>query len=246
MINNFIIIAHRGESYEAPENTLASVNLAWERNDDAVEIDIRLSKDDRIVVIHDKTTLRTSGENFRVKEKNYSFLKKLDVGRLKKKKYQGEEIPLLKDVIENMPEGKILFVEIKSDENTAEILKSFCEKISVNPAYVRFISFNRKLLTKLKKLLPDFEMYWIVDDKIPIFKKNLDTIIEYCKNSGLDGLDFDEKMISSKTVIDKIHEADLKIYCWTVNNPERAKDLRNWNIDGITSDRAHWLSEQIK
>ncbi len=243
---DFIIIAHRGESYDAPENTMASVNLAWERNDDAVEIDIRLSKDNKIIVIHDKNTFRTSAENFNVKEKNYSFLKKLDVGKHKKNRYAGEEIPLLKNIIENMPEGKLLFVEIKSGENTAGILKSFCEKKDVNPVYVKFISFNRQLLDQLKKLLPHFEMYWIVDDKIPVFKKNLNTIIKYCKSSNLNGVDFDEKMISSKSVIDKIHEAGLKIYCWTVNNPERARQLMNWNIDGITSDRAHWLSGQIK
>ncbi len=245
MKNNFLVIAHRGESFDAPENTLASVNLAWERNDDAVEIDVRLSKDDRIVVIHDKTTLRTSGENFTVKDENYSVLKKLDVGGFKEKSFEGEGIPLLRNIIAGMPRNKYLFVEIKSRENTADVIKSFCERENVNPVYVKFISFNYKLLMHLKSLLPEFEMYWIVDDKIPIFKKNLTKIIERCKVAGLDGLDFDEKMINSKSVIDEIHKANLKLYCWTVNDVKRAKELRDWGIDGVTSDKAHWLSQQL-
>ncbi|MCH9029392.1 MAG: glycerophosphodiester phosphodiesterase, partial [Bacteroidetes bacterium] len=55
----FLIIAHRGESYDAPENTFASINLAWKRDADGVEIDVKLTKDEKIVLIHDKTTLRT-------------------------------------------------------------------------------------------------------------------------------------------------------------------------------------------
>ena len=59
---NFLIIAHRGESYDAPENTLASINLAWKRKADAVEVDVQLTKDKKIVVIHDNSTLRTGGK----------------------------------------------------------------------------------------------------------------------------------------------------------------------------------------
>ena len=75
-IRNFIIIAHRGESYDAPENTLASVNLAWERGADAVEVDIRMTKDKKIVVIHDSTTKRTGNKNYKIEECLYNKLKK--------------------------------------------------------------------------------------------------------------------------------------------------------------------------
>ncbi len=245
MNNNFIIIAHRGESYDAPENTLASVNLAWQRNDDGVEIDIRLSKDKKILVIHDNNTYRTSGKQMNINEENYADLKNVDVGSFKNEKFDSEHIPLLKTVVENIPPGKFLFVEIKSSGNTADVIDKFCRENNVPHGFVRFISFNRNLLADLKQRLPEFEMYWITDDKIPVFKKNIDKVIERCLETGLDGLDLNEKMIYSKTVIDKIHESDLKIYCWTVNNPARAKELRDWGIDGITSDRAHWLTQQL-
>ena len=62
-----LLIAHRGESYDAPENTLASLNLAWERGALAVEVDVHLSKDNQVVVIHDSTTTRTAGKSEKVK-----------------------------------------------------------------------------------------------------------------------------------------------------------------------------------
>ena len=80
---NVSIIAHRGESYDAPENTLSAINLAWERNADAVEIDIRLSKDDKIVVIHDDDTVRFDGNPKKIRAQTLKELKKIDVGTYK-------------------------------------------------------------------------------------------------------------------------------------------------------------------
>ncbi len=93
-----LIIAHRGESYDAPENTLASINLAWKRDADAVEIDVQLTKDEKIVVIHDKTTLRTGGKYKRIASNNYDELLKIDIGKFKSTKWKNERIPLLDDV----------------------------------------------------------------------------------------------------------------------------------------------------
>ena len=86
------IIAHRGASHDAPENTLASVELGYEQGADAVEIDIHLSKDNRIMVNHDKDTKRTAGNNLTIKDSNSAELRKLDVGSWKNKKYKGEKM----------------------------------------------------------------------------------------------------------------------------------------------------------
>ncbi|MGB5892799.1 MAG: glycerophosphodiester phosphodiesterase family protein, partial [Ignavibacteriaceae bacterium] len=118
----FLIIAHRGESYDAPENTFASINLAWERDADAVEIDVQLTKDEKIVLIHDKTTLRTGGKYKRIAQNNYVELLKIDVGKFKGAKWKNERIPLLDKVIDTIPKNKILFIEIKSDKR---IIKPF-------------------------------------------------------------------------------------------------------------------------
>jgi glycerophosphoryl diester phosphodiesterase len=108
-------IAHRGASFLAPENTVAAAKLAWELGADAVEVDIHLSKDNRIMVIHDKDTKRTcSGKkNLTIADSPSTLLRDLDAGIWKDPKYKGEKIPFLTEIIETVPEGKTLVVEIK-------------------------------------------------------------------------------------------------------------------------------------
>ena len=89
------IIGHRGASYLAPENTVASANLAWEKQADAVEVDIYLTQDSKIVVIHDSTTKRTAGQDMEVAKSTARQLRELDVGSFKNVDYAGEKIPLL-------------------------------------------------------------------------------------------------------------------------------------------------------
>ncbi|HSG69711.1 MAG TPA: glycerophosphodiester phosphodiesterase family protein, partial [Planctomycetaceae bacterium] len=106
------IIAHRGASYDAPENTLASVNLAWEQNADAVEIDIWLTSDNQIVLMHDKTPKRYGGPDTLVSEMTLEQLRALDVGAWKDPRWKGEKAPLLSEVLPLVPAGKRLFIEI--------------------------------------------------------------------------------------------------------------------------------------
>src|SRR5690606_14502784 len=108
--------SHRGSSLEAPENTVASFMLAWKQGADAVEIDVHLSKDNRLMVIHDSNTKRTTGEDYVVKETHSDVLRKLDAGSFKGEKYRGEKIPFLEEIIDLLPPGKKLIVELKCDK----------------------------------------------------------------------------------------------------------------------------------
>src|SRR5688572_9852909 len=107
------IIAHRGASFDAPENTLAAVHLAWKQNADAVEVDVQFSKDGHIVVIHDDNTGKTAGVRRKVSAQALAELKSLDVGAWKHMKWAGERIPTLAEVFAVIPTGKRLFVEFK-------------------------------------------------------------------------------------------------------------------------------------
>ena len=89
------IVAHRGASYDAPENTLSSVRLGWEQGADCVEIDVYLTKDDQIVAMHDKTTKRTAGKDWTVSERTLAELRTLEVGSWKDEKFRGEPVPTL-------------------------------------------------------------------------------------------------------------------------------------------------------
>ncbi len=242
----FIIIAHRGESYDAPENTLASINLAWERNADAVEIDVQLTKDEKIIVIHDRTTLRTGDKYKRIASNNYDELLKIDVGKFKNTKWKDERIPLLDEVIDTIPKNKILFIEIKSDGNILKPLKKLIKQKNMDPVQIKFIGFDINTMKLIKDSLPKFESYWIVEGKYYRGKSSLEETIAKSKSTGLDGLDVKAKKYLSKEVIQTVENSDLKIYTWTVDDPARAKQLYLDGIDGITTNRAGWLNNKLK
>jgi glycerophosphoryl diester phosphodiesterase len=243
---NFLIIAHRGESYDAPENTYASINLAWERNDDAVEIDIRLTKDEEIVVIHDKTTLRTGGKFRKISTSDYSELTKIDVGKYKGKKWKNEKIPLLDKVIETMPKHKYLFVEIKSSAQIIKPLQKIIDEKKIKSNQIKFIGFDIDIMKSLKQILPQFESYWIIQGKDYKKREDLEDTIRKCRSAGLNGLDVEEKKYLSKEVIRAVKDSGLRIYTWTVDDPLRAKQLFNDGIDGITTNKAYWIKNKFK
>ncbi len=242
----FLIIAHRGESFDAPENTLASIDLAWKRDADALEIDVQLTNDKKIVVIHDKTTLRTGGKYKRIASNNYDELLKIDVGKFKDTKWKNEKIPLLDEVIDTIPKNKILFVEIKSDERIIKPLQNLIEQKNINPAQFKFIGFNIVTMKLLKETFPEVESYWIVEGKYYRIKDNLKETILKCKSAGLDGLDVQARKYLNNDVVHSVKNSGLKIYTWTVDDPERAKRLYLDEIDGITTNRAHWLKNRLK
>ena len=158
-----LIIAHRGESFDAPENTLASVNLAWERGADAVEIDVHMSKDNEIMVIHDSDTKRVSGIYKKIKKSNSAELKELDVGSWKNEKFKDERIPLLKEVLFTIPTGKKIIIEIKSARKILPFLKAELEKSGLLPDQIEIISFSYKTVKEAKKLMPEHKILYLAD-----------------------------------------------------------------------------------
>ncbi len=108
------IIAHRGASFDAPENTLAAIRLAWQQQADAVEIDVHLSRDRHLVAIHDFNTRKTTGRNRPVARQTLAQLRTLDAGQWKHPRWRGEKIPTLEEVLATVPPGKRLFIEIKA------------------------------------------------------------------------------------------------------------------------------------
>ena len=153
-----MIIAHRGASYDAPENTIAAVNLAWEKDADAVEVDVHLSLDKRIMVIHDKDTRRTSGTKMLVGDTHSDDLRNLEVGSFKDQEYAGEKIPFLEEVIRTVPAEKILFIEVKSDTS---ILPHLIGMIRNSPRKDRLvvISFDFNVVSGMKTGLPEVPAY---------------------------------------------------------------------------------------
>jgi len=242
-------IAHRGESFWAPENTLAAINLAWVNNADGVEIDVSLSKDNKIVVIHDANTKRVSGKSGRVKSLSIDSLKKLDVGIWKEKKWLNERVPSLEEVFRTIPHGKFVMVEIKCSIAILPILKKLIQKSSIKNSQIKLAGFGLKKMSLVKKALPKLEVYRIKRfdrENIILNSYRINRLIKSSKKNNLDGVSLSYSRWIDRKKIDKIKSAGLKVVVWTVDNPSKASRLIKSGIDGIISNKPTWLRDKIK
>jgi len=244
------LIAHRGASYDAPENTLAAVNLAWQQNADAVEVDVHLSKDRKLVVIHDDNTRRTGGVDDKVSEQTLSKLRSLDVGCWKGKQWTGEKVPLLEEVLAAIPEGRRLFVELKCGPEGVSVFQKALSLSGTTPGPVVAISFSLDLVTRLKAGTPALEACWICK-----FRRNWNTgrwspaadeLISTLTMAGANGVDLDARGPVNSILVKKFKDAGLKVYVWTVDSPVEARRLFKAGVDGITTNRPGWLREKLK
>jgi glycerophosphoryl diester phosphodiesterase len=240
------IIGHRGASYLAPENTISSFKLGWEKGAD-VELDVYLTKDDRIVVIHDDTTKRTAGTELKVAESTSEELRKLDVGSFKSDQYAGEKIPFLADVVKTIPRGRKLFVEIKCGPEILPYLKELLAR-SGKMSRIVIIGFDLDTVAMSKKMI-NVPTYWLrgtektedTEEWIPHDPQ----LAQTAKDKGLDGLDVHYVGVTKKFA-DAVKVASLKLYVWTVDDPVEAARLVRLGVDGITTNRPGWLREQLK
>lgn len=232
------IIAHRGASYLAPENTVASSKLAWELGSDAVEVDIYLSGDNRIMCIHDANTRRTTGKDHIVKETGSEILRKLDAGSFKDPEYKDEKIPFLEEIIEAVPDGKELVIEIKCGSEVLPYLKSTIEKTTRKIKFV-FIAFDFQTIISTKKSFPQNSCYWLCSNA-ELLNKNLHLV----PDSGLDGVSLNYALIND-AVASEVKKLNLSLYAWTVDNPVEARRLISLGVKGITTNRPGWLNDQI-
>lgn len=233
-------IAHRGASYLAPENTVVSAKLAWERGADAVECDIYLTKDNRVMVIHDKDTKRTcSGKkNLSIADSPSMLLRDLDAGSWKDEKYKGEKIPFLSELIETVPAGKTLVVEIKCNADVLPHLKRVVDE-SGKASQIVFIAFDWNTIVATKKEFPDNKCYWLSSSKPAVKRKMAEVAAE-----GLDGVDLNNSIIDEEiTALAKKH--NLEVLAWTVDDPAEVQRLNKLGVTKITTNRPKWLKEQL-
>lgn len=238
-------IAHRGASWEAPENTLSAIRRAWEAGADAVEVDVHLTADNRLAVIHDKDTRRTAGVDWQVSQKTLHELQSLDVGRWKAERFAGERIPTLEEVLDLVPPGKRLFIEIKCKSEILPFLEKAVSE-SGKRAQVVLICFDPDVLVQCKQQMPDIPAYWLVGTE-----KDNDTgkpvphsaqLLSAVREKNLDGLDVHYEGLS-EDFVKAARKAGQDLYVWTVDTSETANRLIQWGVKGITTNRPDHLKK---
>jgi glycerophosphoryl diester phosphodiesterase len=232
------IVAHRGASHDAPENTVPAFLLAWEQGADAIEGDFFLTKDGEIVCIHDANTRRVSGEDILVSNATLEELRTLDVGSWKGQEWEGTGIPTLSEVFKLVPDDKKIFVEIKSGTETMPKLYEEMDLSGLRTDQIIIISFNSEVIRDFKLNRPDHKAYWLSglrQDENGQIKPDIETIIETLKVTGADGFSSHYALVTDDH-ISRIKAEGYEYHVWTVNDPVIADDLWQRGVLSVTTD----------
>jgi glycerophosphoryl diester phosphodiesterase len=245
------IIGHRGASDSAPENTLRAVNVAWEQGADAVEIDVHLTADGRIVVIHDPTTTRTTGAVGRVAEHTAAGLRRLTIVDRHHSVSSAEKIPTLAEVVQTVPEGKRLFIDVKCGSRIVPELNRVLRTSGKPSTQLVALTWRFHTARAIKRSLPNVTVYVLRPAignpcRFPALQiQLLNRLIRKCYRAGLDGIDVEHTRILSAAAIRYAHQHGMRVTAWTVNSVREARRLQLIGVDGITTDRPLLLRQHL-
>ncbi|HEX5840744.1 MAG TPA: glycerophosphodiester phosphodiesterase family protein [Anaerolineales bacterium] len=229
-----VIFAHRGASAHAPENTLAAFELALAQQADAIELDVKLSADGHVVVIHDATVDRTTNGKGRVKDLSFAELKKLDAGSFFSETFAGEKIPALDEVFETV--GKRTFINVElTNYNTPRdtLVETVCMLVKKHNLQKRvlFSSFLASNLSKARSYLPDVPRGLLaLNGLLGVWARSFGFV--FGKYDALHP--YLQDMNHQQAV--RVHRLNRRIHVWTVNEEADMRRLFNWGVDGIFTD----------
>jgi glycerophosphoryl diester phosphodiesterase len=223
------VLGHRGARHAAPENTLSAFELARHEGADGVELDVRLDRDERVIVLHDRTLERVShgSETRDVEQLGAAELARVPVG--------GDRVPLLADVLSWVREtGMRVNVELKRDVSRPLTLLAAVSRVvrasGLGPDLVLFSSFHPGFVAALGVLVPELPRAWLVDKESRIWRR--------APAFGLiaDGVNPQRDLVEARAMR-RWTRHGAPIATWTVNEPAEARRVAALGVDSIISDR---------
>lgn len=240
-----LLIAHRGESREAPENTLAAINLAWTRGALAVEIDVRMTADGAMVVSHDPDTRRIRGPRHPIAKQTLAELRSLDAGAWKHRRWAGERMPLLREALATVPPRGRLFVEMKEGPATVPPTVKDVQSAWLSPRQVLVMSFVPETVAAAARALPENEVVLLLRARDYTARGAWKRVLAKARDLGARGVNAECHHALDAAKIAAAHDAGFTVYTWTVNRVATARRLATAGIDGITTDRCAWMRERL-
>jgi glycerophosphoryl diester phosphodiesterase len=231
-----VIGAHRGASTRAPENTLAAFGAALEDGAELVELDVHLTRDGHLAVIHDAETRRTTGTAGIVAELSMAELRRLDAGGHKGQQWAGEQIPELGDVFAAVRRCLLVNVEVKSGAAAVPTLARCVAEHDMADAVI-VSSFDPAVVRAVAALRPSLLAGLLVDRPAP-------DPVTAARESGAQLLHV-RHMYLTVALVDLLHQAGLGALAWTVNAPAEMRRLAALGVDAILSDDPHRLRTVI-
>lgn len=222
-----VVIAHRGASAAAPENTLAAFRLAGEQRTDFVELDVQESADGEVVVIHDADLMKVGGSPLKVWESTAADLRTVDIGSHKDRQFAAERVPTLAEALAACKGRSGVIVELKTyghGKQLEEKVVAIVEASGMARDTV-FMSLDHGMARKMKSLRPD----WRVGVLVAKAMGDLTSI-------ETDFLAVQAGM-ATRRFIRQAHRAGLEVYAWTVNDPALLVSLMSQGVDGLITDK---------
>ncbi|MEZ6068501.1 MAG: glycerophosphodiester phosphodiesterase family protein [Planctomycetaceae bacterium] len=244
-----LFISHRGESADALKTRWRPLSFRGSVEVPAVELDVHLTADDKLVVIHDKDTERTCGVKRVVKESQYAELAELDAGSWKGPQFADQRLVLLDDVLAKLPAGKRCVIEVKVGPESVPALVRAVRQSRLPASQLAVISFNAGTIAEVRRQLPELETQWLAsfktNEETGVVSPSVTEIIATAQGAAAHGVGLSYKGPIDAAFVQQVHDAGLKCYVWTVDDAAEARRLRAAGVDGITSNKARWLMDQL-
>ena len=237
MIEHFprpIIFAHRGDHAHAPENTLPAFQQALQKGADGVELDVKLTLDGHVIVIHDPTVDRTTDGKGRVASLTFEAIRKLDAGKWFDEKFAGTKVPLLEEVFEVVGKGKMINIELKNLTTPRDgLMMKVSELIKRhnNQSQILFSSFYPSNLKTSAQMLPEVPRGLLaMSGWLGLWARSFGFMF-----GDYQALHPHISSTSREQIL-RVHRLKRCVHVWTVNTPEEINQLKEWDVDGIITD----------
>lgn len=224
-----LYIAHRGASAYEPENTLRAFRKALELGANAVELDVRLTKDRKIVVIHDSTLDRTTNASGKVSDFSLEEIRKLNAGK-------NERIPTLREALRFLRGKCTIIVEVKESGFEEELVREV-----KNVQNVIVSSFNPRIIRKIKKINKNIVTGFVFVNNV----KKLPGFVKICKFTKADWI-FPEYHAANRRFIEKMKSYNKNVAVWVVDSPRKIQKFKTMPVDGIISNKPDLLVKRHK
>lgn len=250
-----LIIAHRGASAIAPENTLAAFRKAIENGAEGVEFDVRLTSDGEAVVFHDMDLKRIAGRDEKIIDLSFEELQRIDAGswfnrvfpRMANEQFSGETIPSLRDVLTLLKDfSGLIYIELKCREREVEpLVKAVCREINASHLLPQIIvkSFRLQVISEIRRLCEDVTTAALFAPKIMTMLRKEKYLLKIAQEFRADQISLHYTLVSKK-FMSKAEKRELPIAVWTVDNPRFVKRAIDLGIKAIITNNPANLLEK--
>jgi|SRR5690625_727122 len=237
--NNFLMIAHRGASLHVPEHTIEAYDLAKESKADYIEIDLQMTKDNKLIAMHDEKVDRTTNGTGNINDLTLNHIKKLDAGKWFDETLEGLSVPTLEEIIQRYGRDVNYYIETKYPKDNFKMEKLLIETLrdyglleNASQGNIIIQSFSEESLRKIKDL----------DDKIPLIQlqgyDEVSTIsndeLEQIKDYAI-GIGVNSESVT-KEFVDKVSKQGMLVHAYTVNEIREMNRLKELGVHGIFTD----------